>query len=193
MLMSEKNSLSFHPLTSDRFADFEQLFGPRGACGGCWCMFWKLRGRAFDENTGDPARQMQKNIVVSGNIPGLLAYSGDQPVGWIAIEPRSAYPRLAHSRVLKPLDEQEVWSVTCFFVDRKFRKQGVTVGLLKAAIEYVRSKGGRIIEGYPVEASERMPDIFAYTGTVSAFHKAGFEEVARRSPRRSIFRYGFHP
>ena len=190
--MIEKISLSFHPLTPDRFSDFEQLFGPRGACGGCWCMFWKLRGRAFDENTGEPARQMQKSVVDSGTIPGLLAYNGDQPVGWIAFEPRSAYPRLAHSRVLKPVDEKKVWSVTCFFVDRKYRKQGVTIGLLKAAIEYVRSKGGRIVEGYPVEPREYLPDAFVYTGTMSAFKKAGFKEAARNSPRRPIVRHVIH-
>lgn len=190
--MLEKISLSFHPLTPDRFSDFEQLFGPRGACGGCWCMFWKLRGLAFDENTGEPARQMQKSVVDSGAVPGLLAYNDDQPIGWIAIEPRSAYPRLAHSRVLKPVDEQNVWSVTCFFVDRKYRKQGITIGLLKAAIEYVQSKGGRIVEGYPVDARDNIPDAFAYTGTMSAFKRAGFKEVARNSPRRPIVRYMKH-
>jgi GNAT superfamily N-acetyltransferase len=155
-------------------------------------MFWKLRGKAFDENMGEPARQMQKSIVDSGTIPGLLAYIDDQPVGWIALEPRSAYPRLAHSRVLKPVDEQEVWSVTCFFVDRKYRRQGVTISLLKAAIGYVRSKGGRVIEGYPVDPQEILPDAFAYNGTVSAFQKAGFREVARRSPTRPIVRYVIH-
>ena len=190
--MSEKIDLSFHPLTPECFADFEQLFGSRGACGGCWCMFWKLRGRAFDENTGEPARQMQKSIVESGIIPGLLAYADDQPVAWIAVEPRGAYSRLAHSRVLKPVDGKEVWSVTCFFVDRKLRKQGVTIGLLKAAIEYVRSKGGRIVEGYPTEALEKMPDVFMYTGTMSAFQKAGFKEVARQSPTRPIVRKNIH-
>ena len=152
-------------------------------------MFWKLRGKAFSENTGEPAHQMQKSVVDSGTVPGLLAYADGQPVGWIALEPRGAYPRLAHSRVLKPVDGQEVWSVTCFFVDRKFRGQGVTVRLLKAAVEYVRSKGGRIVEGYPVEARGKVPDVFVYTGTSSAFEKAGFKEVARHSPTRPIFRF----
>jgi GNAT superfamily N-acetyltransferase len=190
--MSKNIPLSFQPLTPECFGDFEQLFGSHGACGGCWCMFWKLRGRAFDENTGEPARQMQKSIVESGTIPGLLAYASDKPIGWIAVEPRGEYPRLAHSRVLKPVDGKEVWSVTCFFVDRKFRKQGVTIGLLKAAIEFVRSKGGRIVEGYPTEAREKMPDVFIYTGTMSTFQKAGFKEVARQSPTRPIVRKIIH-
>ncbi len=187
--MQEFASISFHPLTSDCFADFERLFGPRGACGGCWCMFWKLRGKAYSENTGKPAHQMQKSVVDSGIIPGLLAYADGQPVGWIAVEPRRAYPRLAHSRVLQPVDNQEVWSVPCFFVDRKFRGRGITVRLLKAAVEYVRSKGGRIVEGYPVEVRGKTSDVFVYTGIASAFQKAGFAEIARNSPTRPIFRF----
>lgn len=181
--------LSFYPLAPERFADFERLFGPRGACGGCWCMFWKLRGKAFEQNTGEPVRQMQKSIVDSGTVPGLLAYVDDQPIGWIAVEPRRAYPRLAHSRVLQPVDEQEVWSVTCFFVAKNYRKQGITVSLLKAAVEYVRSEGGRIVEGYPVETHGQTSDVFVYTGTASSFQNAGFKEVARRSPTRPIYRF----
>jgi GNAT superfamily N-acetyltransferase len=181
--------LKFHPLTPDHFTDFERLFGPRGACGGCWCMFWKLRGKAYEEAAGNIAHQMQKSVVDSGTVPGLLAYVDDQPVGWVAVEPRGAFDRLAHSRVLKPVDEQEVWSVPCFFVDRKFRGQGVAVSLLKAAVEYVRSQGGKIVEGYPVEAQTKIPDAFAFTGTPSAFEKVGFQEVARNSPTRPIFRY----
>lgn len=183
--------LDFHPLTRDRWADFERLFGPRGACAGCWCTFWKLRGKAFDENTGEPARRMQQSIVASGVVPGLLAYTDNgEPVGWCAVEPRREYPRLAHSRVLAPVDDAEVWSVTCFYVAKAYRRQGVTVALLRAATEHVRRQGGRIIEGYPVEPRQgNMPAVFAYTGMASAFRQAGFVEVARNSPTRPIFRY----
>ncbi|MEW6242151.1 MAG: GNAT family N-acetyltransferase [Chloroflexota bacterium] len=181
--------LTFHPLTPGRFADFERLFGPRGACGGCWCMFWKLRGKAFEQACGETARQMQKSVVDSGTVPGLLAYADEAAVGWCAVEPRRQYPRLANSRVLKPVDEQEVWSVTCFFTDKNFRNKGVTVALLRAAIEYVKSRGGKIVEGYPIDAKGRSPAPFVYTGLVSAFRQAGFVEAARNSPTRPIFRY----
>jgi len=187
--MSPTPQHSFRPLTSDLWTDFEHLFGPRGACGGCWCMFWKLRGKAFDENTGEPARQMQKSIVESGSVPGLLAFDGDEPVGWIAVEPRAVYPKLAHSRILKPVDDAEVWSVTCFFVAKQARRQGLTVELLNAAVDYVREQGGKIVEGYPVETNKDMPAPFIYTGTAAAFLKAGFVEVARRSEKRPIMRY----
>jgi len=181
--------LSFCPLTPELWIDFERLFGPRGACAGCWCTFWKLRGKAYEENTGEPAHQMQKSIVESGTVPGLLAFRGDEPVGWIAIEPRSAYPKLAHSRILKPVDDANPWSVTCFFVAKQVRRQGLTVELLRAAVDYVREQGGKIVEGYPIDARGNMPDAFIYHGTATAFHEAGFVEVARRSDTRPVMRF----
>lgn len=183
------NPLSFKPIKRNLWTDFEELFGPNGACAGCWCMFWKLRGKAFEEARGLETRQMHKSIVDAGVVTGLLAYSKGDVVGWIAVEPRESYPKLAHSRLLKPVDDQPVWSVTCFFVAKKARRQGITVELLKAAVEHVRKQGGKIVEGYPVDADKDMPAPFVYTGTASAFEQAGFKEVARRSPTRPIYRF----
>lgn len=152
-------------------------------------MFWKLRGKAFDENTGEATRQMQKSFVESGTVPGLLAFDGNESIGWVAVEPRSAYPKLAHSRILKPVDDADAWSVTCFFVAKQARRQGLTVELLTAAVDYVQEQGGKIVEGYPVDAKKDMPAPFVYTGTAAAFQKAGFIEVARRSETRPIMRY----
>jgi GNAT superfamily N-acetyltransferase len=181
--------LSFKPLKRNLWTDFEELFGPRGACGGCWCMFWKLRGKAFDEAKGYETRQMHKSIIDTGTATGLLAYLHGEIVGWVAVEPRAAYPKLAHSRVLKAVDDQPVWSVTCFYVAKRFRRMGITVELLKAAVEHVKNLGGKIVEGYPVETNKDMPAPFVYTGTASAFRQAGFREVARYAPTRPIFRY----
>lgn len=152
-------------------------------------MYWKLRGKAYDEARGYEARQMHKSIVDSGIATGLLAYLHGEVVGWIAVEPRTSYPKLMHSRVLKPVDDQQVWSVTCFFVAKTSRHQGITVELLKAAVDHVKSQGGKIVEGYPVDAKKDMPAPFVYTGTASAFRQAGFTEVARRAPTRPIFRF----
>ena len=187
--MDEPLDLTFHPLTQNLWRDFEILFGSNGACGGCWCMFWKLRGKAYDEAAGNTARQMHKSIVDSKVVTGLIAYGDGYPVGWIAVEPRNAYPKLAHSRALKPVDDKEVWSVTCFFVAKKHRRLGVTVELLKAAVEYVKKQGGKIVEGYPTDTKKDMPAPFIYTGTASAFKQAGFKEVARNTPTRPIFRF----
>jgi GNAT superfamily N-acetyltransferase len=125
-------------------------------------MYWKLRGNAYEEARGYETRQMHKSIVDSGVVTGLMAYQQGEVVGWVAVEPRSAYPRLAYSRSLKPVDDQSVWSVTCFFVAKRFRRQGITVGLLKAAVEHVRHQGGKIVEGYPVDAQKNMPLLYLY-------------------------------
>lgn len=183
------SELSFKPLKRNLWTDLEELFGPNGACAGCWCMYWKLRGKEYEEARGFETRQMHKSVVDSGTATGLLAYWHGDVVGWVAVEPRSAYPKLAHSRALKPVDDEPVWSVTCFFVAKKYRRQGITVDLLKAAVEHVKGQGGKIVEGYPVETKKDMPAPFVYTGTASAFQQAGFQEVARHTPTRPIFRY----
>jgi len=181
--------LSFQPLRRNLWTDLEELFGYNGACAGCWCMYWKLRGRAYEEARHSEARQMHKAIVDSGVATGLLAYSEGEVVGWVAVEPRSSYEKLAHSRVLKPVDDKPVWSVTCFYVAKRYRRKGITVELLKAAVEHVKRQGGKIVEGYPMETEKDMPAPFVYTGTASAFRQAGFKEVARRAPTRPIFRF----
>jgi GNAT superfamily N-acetyltransferase len=186
--------LVFHPVTPDRWTDLESLFGPRGACGGCWCMYWRLTHSEFNQFKGDSNRRFLKSIVDSGEVPGLLAYQAGVPVGWVSVEPRPAFSALERSRILKPVDEQPVWSVVCFFVARGSRRKGVTVALLKAAVEYARQQGAEIVEGYPVEPKDaKVPDPFVYTGLASAFRQAGFKEVLRRSGTRPIMRYVFHP
>jgi GNAT superfamily N-acetyltransferase len=180
----------FRPLTPENWQDFEALFGPRGACGGCWCLFWKKPRKHYQADAYEKNRLDQKRIVYEGVVPGILAYIEGQPVGWCGFEPRESYPALSRSRILKPIDDKPVWSVTCFYVDKKFRKQGVTVTLLKEVLKYVSLKGSRIVEGYPVEVvGEKAPDPFIFTGTASAYKQAGFVEVARRSATRPIFRY----
>jgi GNAT superfamily N-acetyltransferase len=177
-------------LTADRWDDFERLFGPRGACGGCWCVFWKLSRKEFEAGKGEANRFRQWEIVMSNRIPGLLAYVDDLPVGWIAIEPRSEYSSLMRSHILAPLDDLPVWSVPCFYVDKRYRHQGLTVALLKAATTHVAKQGGKVVEGYPVEPKTgTLPAAFMYTGAVSAFRQARFVEAGRRSETRPIMRY----
>jgi GNAT superfamily N-acetyltransferase len=185
------NDREIFPLSPNKWGVFEQLFGPRGACAGCWCMYWKLPRKDFNTGQGDSNRMAQKRIVDSGCMPGLLACVDDTPAGWVAVEPRENYPVLNNSRILKRLDELAVWSVTCFFVTKKYRNQGLTVALLKAVIEHVAKQGGEVVEGYPVDPPEsgKMPPVFVYTGLASAFKQAGFIEVERRSEKRPIMRY----
>ena len=100
----EKSSalkLKFHPLTSERWNDFEKLFGSNGACGGCWCMWWRLKRSQYEKQKGAGNKKAIKKIVNSGNIPGIIAYDGSNPIGWCAIEPRESYALLENSRVLE--------------------------------------------------------------------------------------------
>jgi GNAT superfamily N-acetyltransferase len=190
MVQVDVSDLEFYPLTAKRWTDFEKLFGKRGACGGCWCMWWRLKRSEFERQKGEGNRKAIKRIVDSGEVPGILAYAKGQAVAWCSVAPRETYSLLERSRTLKRVDDKPVWSIVCFFTAKPFRGKGITLKLLRAAIECVDKHGGKIIEGYPVEPkSGRMPDAFAYTGLVSTFRKAGFVEVARRSETRPIMRY----
>lgn len=182
--------LEFHPLIPERWKDLEILFGKTGACDGCWCMWWRLKRSQFEKQKGLQNKKAFKKIVDSGEIPGILAYTNGQPIAWCSVAKRRMYPVLERSRILKRIDDEPVWSVVCFFVTKSFRHKEVTIKLLQTVIEYVRERGGKIIEGYPVEPKKnQISDVFAWTGFASAFRKAGFIEVLRRSPTRPIMRY----
>lgn len=183
-----RTAWSFHALTPDRWDDVVRLFGPRGACAGCWCMFPRNTS-SEGATSGEPNRRAFQKLVRQGPPPGVLAYDGDQPVGWVAIAPRAEYRRFERSRVLAPVDDREVWSVPCFFVARSHRGRGLTVALLRAACEWARHHGARIVEGYPVDTKGKVyAATFAFHGLPSAFAAAGFREVLRRSDRRPIMR-----
>jgi GNAT superfamily N-acetyltransferase len=153
-------------------------------------MWWRLTRAQFNAAKGDGNKQALQRLVESGEVPGLLAYVDDQPVGWCAIAPRGHYPVLERSRILKRVDDQPVWSIVCFFVSRPFRSKGVTTALLRAAVAYAKQQGATVVEGYPVEPKAgRTADVFVYTGVASTFLKAGFVEVLRRSETRPIMRY----
>jgi GNAT superfamily N-acetyltransferase len=180
--------IRFHPLTPDRWSDFEKLFGPRGACAGCWCMFWRLAGPEFRKNQGPANKRAFRKIVRAGRPPGILAYDGGEAVGWCAIGPREEYPRLDRSRVLARLDEKSVWSINCLYIARSHRKQGLSSALIREAARFAESHGAEIVEGYPYEPKNRVADAFVYTGRLSSFLKAGFKEILRRSRVRPIVR-----
>ncbi len=185
-----KLSITIHPVTKKRWQDFEALFGAKGACGGCWCMLWRLKRAQFEAGKGEKNRRAMQALIESKKIPGLLAYVRGKPVGWCSVAPREHFPALENSRILQPIDEQPVWSVTCLFVEKSFRRHGVSVALLRAATDYVKRRHGKIIEGYPTEPQkDRVPDVFVWTGLASAYQQAGFIECARRSPTRPIMRF----
>lgn len=173
--------MEIYPVTPERWGDLETLFGSRGACGGCWCTWWRLSRPEFEKNKGEWNRQALFELIKSGVEPGLLAYDGGEVIGWVSVGPRDDFPALERSRVLARVDDQPVWSVVCFFIDKKARKQGVSKALLEAAVDFARKKGAKIVEGYPIPQKEGgSPDVFAYTGLEPAFRACGFEAAVRR-------------
>lgn len=153
-------------------------------------MWWRLKRSDFQRQKGSANKRSMRGLIASGEVPGILAYVEGDPVGWCAVTPRESYPVLERSRILKRIDDEPVWSVTCLFVKKEWRNRNVSVALLRAAIEYVKKRRGVMVEGYPVEPrTARMPDAFAWTGLFSAFKQAGFVECARPSPARPIMRF----
>ncbi|HEY3294803.1 MAG TPA: GNAT family N-acetyltransferase [bacterium] len=183
------SKLSFKPVSAEVWPDLEALFGERGACGGCWCMYWRISRKEFNAQKGDGNKKAFKKIVKDGAVPGIIAYADGKPVGWCAVRPREDYPVLDGSRILKPVDEQPVWSIVCQFVLAPYRRQGVSAKLLEAVVKHVKKQGGKIVEGYPHDPKTDQPAAFVWTGLAPAFLEAGFEEVARRSATRPIMRY----
>ncbi len=184
------SAVTFKAATPGRWGDLEALFGERGACGGCWCMAWRLSTSDWKAGKGVANRRRLRRLVSSGARPGVLAYAGRLAVGWCSVAPRGEFSFLRRSRVLRPVDDAPVWSVSCLFVLAEHRRRGLSARLLRASAELAATRGARIVEGYPVEPTmARTPDPFLWTGVPSAFRRAGFVEVLRRSPHRPIMRW----
>jgi GNAT superfamily N-acetyltransferase len=182
--------MEFHPLTPDRWPDFEDLFGPKGSYGGCWCMWWRLSRKEFELQQGEGNRRAMKALVESGQVPGILGYSDGKPVGWCSVAPRAQYASLNRSRILKRIDDTPVWSIVCFFVSKTHRGHRTIEKLIQAAIDYVRTHGGNVVEAYPtVPKSSRVPPVSSYMGFPSTFERAGFIECGKPSQSKRIMRY----
>jgi GNAT superfamily N-acetyltransferase len=186
--------LTVVPLTPERWPDLEAIFGGKGCsvARGCWCMAYRLSGPREPLPAGvtyaQANRSALKALVDAGNPPGLIGYRGKVPVGWVSIGPREAYARLKRSPVMKPVDEQPVWSIICFVVPAEHRGQGVAQALLKGAVAYAKENGATLVEAYPVDKPVRSKAEFMWFGAKSMYDEAGFTEVARRKPHRPIVR-----
>lgn len=185
--------IEFHPVDVRRWPDMVELFGERGACAGCWCMWWRGSRADFKKNQGDGNKRRMKRLIESGVVPGILAYHAGRPVGWCSVGPRESYDALERSRVLKRIDDNPVWSIVCFFIANSYRRKGLSVRLIRAAAKYARSRGAKIVEGYPVVAREGYPAAWAYPGFETAFKKAGFSVAKRWSKARPIMRFPVSP
>lgn len=183
--------LATAPVTASRWPDLTWLFA-RGDVKGCFCMYFRLGRREFQQGWGAGNEAALREIVGAGQQVGLIGYQDGEPVGWVSIAPREAFlPRLERSRYLKPVPGDGVWSVLCFFVKPGHRRQGMAAQLLAAAVEHARERGAAAVEGAPVEpGAGRVANNSAYTGVAGMFQAAGFTEIDRRGGR-PIYRLTF--
>jgi len=186
--------LTVLPLTPERWPDLEALFNAKGCsvARGCWCMYYRRSGARGPLPSGTTAAQANradlKKLTRGDTPPGLIGYRGKVPVGWVSLGPRKDYAKLQRSPVMKPVDEQPVWSIICFVVPAEHRGQGVARALLDGAIAYAKKQGATLLEAYPVDKSGRSDDDAMWFGAKSMYDDAGFEEVARRKPQRPVVR-----
>jgi GNAT superfamily N-acetyltransferase len=185
---NKKSPYTWRPLSTETWHDFEVLFGERGACGGCWCMTWRCKRADFNASKGAGNKAAIRKLAKSGEPVGILLYKDDEAIGWCSVAPRQQFVALENSRVWAPVDDKPVWSVSCFFVAKPHRNQGLTVKLLKSAVDYAQQHGAKIVEGYPQQLEKPLPASFVWTGLYGTYEKAGFREVARRSKTKPIMR-----
>jgi GNAT superfamily N-acetyltransferase len=182
-------TIATHVVTPDRWPDLAELFerkGPRGGSpqtDGCWCQFWRLRGKAYWDGHGMGNRAALEAEIASGAEPGLLAYVDGTAVGWCRIGPREQFERLEHARNLGRVDDEPTWAAVCFYVHAAAKRQGLATALLRAGLARAKAGGAQYVEGYPVRPGH--PNIDAYTGYLPMFVAAGFTEV--RNAGRRIF------
>ncbi len=184
--------LRIRPLTPDLWPAFEDLFGKHGASNGCWCMYWRI-GSAYHKRPREQNRVAFRKIVKRGPPPGLLAFDGDLAVGWCQITPRQKLPWLEKARLLQRVDDVPVWSVSCFYVRRAYRRRGIMTALITAAVQAARQAKAAALEAYPIDTAQPTSSSNLYTGTAAAFVRAGFKTVACRAPYRPVMRHDLKP
>ena len=182
-----------HPVTPDRFEDFADVINRNRRPTHCWCLSHRLQARQVTElgGTGTEAREKaMRALCEREHPPGVVTYLDGTPVGWCNIGPRSEIPRLAESKLIRPVDDLPVWSIVCVVVRSGFRRRGVTRHLIEGAVAYAAANGAPAVEAHPVDpGDERMDLTMAFVGTRSMFEKNGFrvvgstDAVASKLPR----------
>lgn len=175
-------ALTFKPVTKASKKDFIALFAGPGGPKYCWCMVWRAT-REERQHTSNGAKQHQILSRIDDGIPvGLLGYADGEPVAWVSIAPKETYLRLGGP---EPQEGEKIWSLACMYVRRKLRRGGLAHALIAAAVEHAGKQGATTIEAYPVDSDSPS---YRFMGFVSAFERAGFEEIERAGTRRHVMR-----
>jgi GNAT superfamily N-acetyltransferase len=190
------------PANEASWDDLQAVFGTRGPAARCQCQRYKLRPREAFRNFPVEERAARLRAQTDSGHPdaeataGLVAYLEDEPVGWCAVEPRTAYEGLLRNNRVpwEGRDEDKadagVWAVTCVFTRAGFRKRGVSRALLRAAVDFARDRGARALEGYPITTKDVIVEELG-VGTEGVFAAAGFSEVSQPTKRRIVMRIDF--
>ncbi len=200
---TETTELRVLPANEVTWQQLQTVFGQRGEAAACQCQWFLARDAEFTRMPREEKEARLREQTACGHpgaatTSGIVAFLGDEPVGWCAVEPRSHYVRLARTRVPwagrdeDPADEG-VWAIVCFAVRTGFRRQGVSTALAIAAVEHARVNGARAVEGYPKQLAPGKQEIWGelYVGTPSMFEAAGLEVVSRPTLRRLVMRREF--
>ena len=187
-----RDAITLRPLRRDDWPNLEELFGSNGACGGCWCMWWRVPrgGKLWVESKGAKNRAAFRKLVDDGAVRGILAFSGTQPVGWCSFGPRSTFPRLERVKALKRSWSEQTWSINCFFVPRAWRGGGIARRLVKEATKAAFDSGASEVEGYPVvpaTSGAAFPAVFAWTGVPALFESNGYRELPQQEGHRRVY------
>jgi GNAT superfamily N-acetyltransferase len=192
-------AISVVPANEASWEDLQTIFGTRGQASRCHCQRYKLRPREsfasfpVEERAHRLRQQTDCGHRGSAATSGLVAYLDGEPVGWCAVEPRSAYEGLLRNNRVPWVGRAEdkaddgVWAVTCLFTRAGFRKRGVSRVLARAAVDFARGRGARAIEGYPMTTKKAILEEL-HVGTEGVFADAGFAEVSRPTLRRVVMR-----
>lgn len=188
--------LSIAPATATRWPDLVTVFGTRGDPSWCWCQFFLTTGTGYHDCAQRNRADLEAQVRTADVPPGLVAYRGGEPVGWLQLGPRTDFPRVTgHAGLARVVGErdagQRVWRTTCFVVRVGHRRQGVASALLAAGVGYAREHGATVLEGHPVDVSAREvrpSGAVLYHGTASMFSAAGFVEIGRTAPTRPVMR-----
>jgi GNAT superfamily N-acetyltransferase len=196
------SDISVVPANAASWEDLQTVFGTRGQASRCQCQRYKLRPRESfrsfpaEERAHRLLQQTDCGHPESGTTSGLVAYLDDEPVGWCAVEPRTAYEGLVRNNRVpwegrtEDKTDDSVWAVTCVFTRAGFRKRGISRALVRAAVDFARERGARAIEGYPMTTKNAILEEL-HVGTEGVFANAGFEEVSRPTLRRVVMRVEF--
>ena len=181
-------ALEFKPLTPELIDNLGTVL--RGSWGStCWCMYPRITNSEMRQLPGDgPAgprrRESMTRLASRQYAPGLLAFGGEGPVGWIAVAPRDELNRVVRSRATPPVDDEPVWVIPCITVRKSHRGRGIAVALIRAAVAYAIEQGATAVEAYPRADDKRTNDDNAFFGTEPLFRRGGFEVVRGPLPDR---------